>query len=53
MGKEIEMLENHTHFLSVEIDIGLFVGNVHSLKENLSGGGNLQQIEAAQKGEEL
>ena len=43
------MLEYHAHFLPVEIDIGFFVGDINTLKQNLSTGGKLQQVQTAQK----
>ena len=44
------MLEYHTHFLTVDVDINLLVGDVHILEQNLTVGRDLQQIHAPQEG---
>ena len=50
MGKEIEMLENHAHFLAMPVDIDPRVGDVGSVKENGAGSGELQKIQRTQEG---
>ncbi len=49
MREQVEMLENHTHFATQKINIGFFIGNVYSLKPNLSACRYLKQIQTTQK----
>ena len=43
------MLKHHSHLLSVKVDVGFFVGDIHSLKQYPPGGWYLQQIETSQE----
>ena len=49
MGEEVEMLEHHAHFPAVEVDVHLFVGDVHAVEVDVSAGGDLQQVQAPQQ----
>ena len=49
MGKQVEVLEHHAHLLAVQVDIHRLTGQIHAIKEDLAGGGLLQQIQAAQQ----
>ena len=49
MRKQIEMLENHTHLLTMFVYIYLFVGDIDPLKDYASARGLLKKIERAQK----
>ena len=44
MGEDVEMLENHPHLLPVEVDVDLFVGDVHPFKVDMAAGGHLQKV---------
>ena len=44
------MLEYHSHFLAMKVDINIFICNIHTLKINMTGGGHLKKIQAAQEG---
>ena len=43
------MLEHHSHFPAVEVDVGFFVRDVHALEQDLSAHGHLQQVQAPQE----
>ena len=49
IGKQIEMLEHHAHLLPVHIDIDLGICNIHAIHQNLTGSGNLQQIQGTEQ----
>ncbi len=49
MREEVEMLEHHAHLLAVEVDIAALIGDIDAVKENLSAGRNLQQVQAAEE----
>ena len=44
------MLEHHTDMLPVQVNIGLGIGDILSLKKNLPCRRLLQQVQGAQKG---
>ena len=60
VGEQIEVLEHHAHLLPVHIDVhlypfslgidGVFLGDVHAVKENMTAGGHFQQVQTAQQG---
>ena len=50
MGENVEMLENHSHFLAVKVNIDFFACNIGSLEDNASGIGSFKHIEAAKEG---
>ena len=50
VGKYVEILEYHADFLTKAADLRFFGRELPAVKENLSGGGLLQQVEAAQQG---
>ena len=51
MGKQVEMLKNHTHFLTYNVKLPVGHGcQILALKENLSGGRLLQPVQTAEKG---
>ena len=60
VGEEVEVLEDHAHFLAVEVDVHLFrlallvdpggLGDVNAVEENLAACGDFQQVQAAQQG---
>ena len=47
VGKQVEMLEHHAHFLAVFIQIHLAAGNVDTVEHDLALGGLFQQVQAA------
>ena len=49
MGKEIEVLEHHTHSLTMDIDVCFDICDIHTIKINVSASRHFQQIQAAQK----
>ena len=49
MRKKIEMLEYHPHLLAHFIDIILRIGDIHTIKPDLSFRWLLQQIQTAQE----
>ena len=49
MRKQIELLKHHAHFLPVTVDVGMGIGDIHSLKQNLTAGGMLQQVSERRK----
>ena len=42
MGKEIEVLEHHTHFLTVKVDVHGFVRQIRTVEVDDAGGRLLQ-----------
>ena len=44
------MLEHHTHFLAVQVDIYLFVRDIHIIEVDMTASGDLQQVQAPQEG---
>ena len=50
MGEQVELLEHHSHFLAVLVDVRVFVGDIHPLKKHVPLRWLLQQVQAAQKG---
>ena len=48
--KEVELLEHHTHFLAVQVDVHGGVGDVDALKGDGAACRLLQKVQAAQKG---
>ena len=44
------MLEHHAHLPAVEVDVHLFVRDVHVVEVDVAGGGDLQQVQAPQQG---
>jgi hypothetical protein len=50
MGEKVELLKDHSHFLTVEIKVGIFIGEVVIFKENTTARRNFEHIEAAQEG---
>ena len=48
VGEEVEVLEHHAHLLAHSVDVG-FV-HLGALKFDAAGGGDLQPVQAAQKG---
>jgi len=42
MGKEIEVLEHHTHFLTVKVDVHGFVRQIRTVEVDGAGGRLLQ-----------
>ena len=50
MGEQVEMLEHHAHLLTVQVDVDLFGGEGGTVKGDLTAGGTLQQVQAAQEG---
>ena len=49
MREKVEMLENHSHFLPVLIDITVFVGYISSFKSDFSVIRNFKQIQTAKE----
>ena len=49
VGKEIEMLEYHSHLSADHVDVRALIGQVCSLEDDLAACGHLQEIEAAQE----
>ena len=50
VGKQVEVLEHHAHFLAVEVDVHGLVRQVHAVEEDGTGGGLLQHVQAAPQG---
>ena len=50
VGEQVKVLEHHAHPLAVQVDVHLFVGNVHVFKVDGTVGGLFQQVEGAQHG---
>ena len=50
MGKEVEMLEHHAHFLPVQRKIHLFPRDIHAVEQDRAGGRLFQQVQAPQEG---
>ena len=48
VGEEVEVLEHHAHLLAHSVDVGIV--HLHPFKLDGAGGGNLQAVQAAQKG---
>ena len=44
------MLEYHTHMLADLIDVGMRIGDILAVKNDLAGGRHFQKIHAAQEG---
>ena len=49
MWEEIEMLKYHPHLLAHFVNIVLGIGDIHTIKPDLTLGRLLQQIQTAQK----
>ena len=49
MGEEIEMLEHHTHFLTMDIDVRFIISDICVFEEDTAASGHFQQIQAAQE----
>ena len=50
VGEQVEVLEHHAHLLAVQVDVGVFVGDIVILKEDLAVGGLFQKVQRAQHG---
>ena len=60
VGEQVKVLKHHAHFLPVQVDIHLFrfallvdeglFGNVDAVEQNLTVGGDLQQVQTPQQG---
>jgi hypothetical protein len=50
MGEKVELLKDHSHFLTVEIKVGIFVGKVVVFEINIAARGGFEHIQATQKG---
>ena len=50
MGKDIELLKNHTDPLPVQVQIGAFFIQFRPFEQHLAARGGLEQIQAAQEG---
>ena len=50
MRKEVEVLKDHTHLLTMGVDVDFRVGDVHAIKQDIAFGRNFQQVERAQQG---
>ena len=50
MRKEVEVLENHTHLLTVEIYIAARISYINAVKGYRAAGGHLKEIEASEEG---
>ena len=48
-GEQIELLENHSDLPPVQIDIVLFIGNIHALEKDSTLRRLFKQIKAAQE----
>ena len=48
VGEEVEVLEHHAHLLAHSVDVGIV--HLHPFKLDGAGGGDLQPVQAAQKG---
>ena len=48
MREQVEVLEHHAHLLAHSVDVGFI--HLGALKFDAAGGGNLQPVQAAQKG---
>ena len=48
--EEVELLEDHAHLASVDVDIHRHIGDIDSVEDNLSAGGVLHAVETAQEG---
>ena len=45
--KKGEMLKNHAHFLTVNVDVGLFIGDVDVFKKDFAFGWHFEQVQGA------
>ena len=43
--KKVKMLKNHAHFLTVCVNVGLFIGDVDVLKVNFTVGWHFEEVE--------
>ena len=50
VGEQVEVLEHHAHLPAVEVDVHLFVGDIHVVEVDMSRGGHLQQVQAPEQG---
>ena len=48
--EQVELLEHHAHLLPVDVDIRLFIADIHAVKNDLPIGRRFQQVQAPQKG---
>ena len=49
MRKKIKLLENHSHFLAMEVDIDFFVCDIGSLENDLAGIRGFEHVKATEK----
>ena len=49
VGEKVEMLENHAHFLTVQVQIDGGIGDIGSLEDDLTAGGDLKQVQTTQE----
>ena len=50
MREQVELLEHHTHSLTVLVDVRLRIADVDSVKNDLAAGGLLEPVQAAEEG---
>ena len=50
VGKQVEVLEHHSHFAPHRVDVHPLGSDILSLKPDFSAGGGLQQVQAPQEG---
>ena len=47
--EQIERLEHHSHFSADRVDIGILVGEICPLENDMAAGGHFQKVQAAQE----
>ena len=47
--KHVEVLEHHAHFLTVQVDIHVFRGNVHTFESDRTARRSFEEIERAEE----
>ena len=50
MREKVEMLKDHTHLLTVEVNVGTAIEHVLAVKDDLARGRDLKQIERTKEG---
>lgn len=47
MREDVEMLENHTHFLAVPVNVHALIRDIHAVKPDVAAGWLLKPVETA------
>ena len=50
MGEQVEMLEHHSHLLTVDIDINVLCRDILAVEQYLSLGGDFEQVKGSEQG---